>query len=92
MPDQLNLPDRAFVIGSFCARSSLCWPRVCALPVKGGGKLPILHASSDDDQLITIANKMIVAPMIGWRFCRKSSSLLPAKEIAAPNGFEAVIA
>ncbi|MBA5637790.1 NADH-quinone oxidoreductase subunit G [Duganella sp. LX20W] len=84
---QLN---RAFVIGSFLRKDHPLLATRLRTAVKGGAKLSILHAA-DDDQLITIANKMIAAPS-DWlaALSQVVAAVAKAKDIAAPAGFEAV--
>ncbi|MBA5689324.1 NADH-quinone oxidoreductase subunit NuoG [Rugamonas apoptosis] len=84
---QLN---RAFVIGSFLRKDHPLLATRLRTAVKGGAKLSILHAA-DDDQLITIANKMIAAPS-DWlaALSQVVVAVAKAKEVAAPAGFEAV--
>ncbi|HJU99950.1 MAG TPA: NADH-quinone oxidoreductase subunit NuoG [Burkholderiaceae bacterium] len=84
---QLN---RAFVIGSFLRKDHPLLATRLRTAVKGGAKLSILHAA-DDDQLITIANKMIAAPS-DWlaALSQVVAAVAKAKEVAAPAGFDAV--
>ncbi|MBA5604630.1 NADH-quinone oxidoreductase subunit G [Duganella sp. FT3S] len=84
---QLN---RAFVIGSFLRKDHPLLATRLRTAVKGGAKLSILHAA-DDDQLMTIANKMIAAPS-DWlaALSQVVAAVAKAKEVAAPAGFEAV--
>ncbi|GJI99643.1 NADH-quinone oxidoreductase [Duganella rhizosphaerae] len=86
---QLN---RAFVIGSFLRKDHPLLATRLRTAVKGGAKLSILHAS-DDDQLMNIANKMIVAPS-EWlsALSQVVVAVAKAKEVAAPAGFEGVVA
>ena len=84
---QLN---RAFVIGSFLRKDHPLLATRLRTAVKGGAKLSILHAT-DDDQLMTVANKMIVAPS-EWlsALSQVVAAVAKAKEVAAPAGFEGV--
>ncbi|OFA05060.1 NADH-quinone oxidoreductase chain 3 [Duganella sp. HH101] len=84
---QLN---RAFVIGSFLRKDHPLLATRLRTAVKGGAKLSILHAT-DDDQLMNIANKMIVAPS-EWlsALSQVVVAVAKAKEVAAPAGFEGV--
>jgi NADH-quinone oxidoreductase subunit G len=84
---QLN---RAFVIGSFLRKDHPLLATRLRTAVKGGAKLSILHAA-DDDQLMTIANKMIAAPS-DWlaALSQVVAAVAKAKEVAAPAGFDAV--
>ncbi|MES2743339.1 MAG: NADH-quinone oxidoreductase subunit NuoG [Pseudomonadota bacterium] len=81
---------RAFVIGSFLRKDHPLLATRLRAAVKSGGKLSILHAA-DDDQLITIANKMIAAPA-DWlaALSQVVAAVAKAKELAAPAGFEQV--
>jgi len=84
---QLN---RAFVIGSFLRKDHPQLATRLRLAVKGGAKLSVLHAT-DDDLLMNVANKMIVAPS-EWlsALSQVVVAVAKAKEIAAPAGFDAV--
>ena len=84
--------NRAFVIGSFLRKDHPLLATRLRLAVKGGAKLSILHAA-DDDLLIDVANKMIVAPS-DWLAALSEVvvAVAKAKEIAAPAGFEAITA
>ncbi|MES2162618.1 MAG: NADH-quinone oxidoreductase subunit NuoG [Pseudomonadota bacterium] len=84
---QLN---RAFVIGSFLRKDHPLLATRLRTAVKGGAKLSILHAT-DDDQLMNIANKMIVAPS-EWlsALSQVVVAVAKAKEVSAPAGFEGV--
>ncbi|MET3129911.1 NADH-quinone oxidoreductase subunit G [Oxalobacteraceae bacterium GrIS 1.11] len=83
---------RAFVIGSFLRKDHPLLATRLRASVKGGAKLSILHAS-DDDQLISIANKMIAAPS-DWLAALSEvlAAVAKAKDIAAPAGFENIVA
>ena len=84
---QLN---RAFVIGSFLRKDHPQLATRLRLAVKGGAKLSVLHAT-DDDLLMNVANKMIVAPS-EWlsALSQVVVAVAKAKEIAVPAGFDAV--
>src|SRR5471030_2373231 len=86
---QLN---RAFVIGSFLRKDHPLLATRLRLAVKGGAKLSILHGA-DDNLLMDVANKMIVAPS-DWLAALSEVvvAVAQAKEIAAPAGFEAITA
>ncbi|MFS2003667.1 NADH-quinone oxidoreductase subunit NuoG [Duganella sp. CT11-25] len=86
---QLN---RAFVIGSFLRKDHPLLATRLRTAVKGGAKLSILHAT-DDDLLMNVANKLIVAPS-EWlsALSQVVVAVAKAKEVAAPAGFEGVIA
>ncbi|MGK5023911.1 NADH-quinone oxidoreductase subunit NuoG [Janthinobacterium sp. RB2R34] len=81
---------RAFVIGSFLRKDHPLLATRLRASVKSGAKLSILHAS-DDEQLINIANKMIVAPS-DWLAALSEVvvAVAKAKDIAAPAGFDAI--
>ena len=81
---------RAFVIGSFLRKDHPLLATRLRLAVKGGAKLSVLHAT-DDDLLMDVANKMIVAPS-DWLYALSQVvvAVAKAKEVAAPAGFEGV--
>jgi len=80
--------DRAFVIGSFLRKDHPLLSARLRLGVKRGAKLSILHAT-DDDLLMPVANKIIVAPS-GWLAALGEVvvAVAQAKSIAVPAGFE----
>jgi NADH-quinone oxidoreductase subunit G len=82
--------NRAFVIGSFLRKDHPLLATRLRTAVKGGAKLSILHAA-DDDLLMNVANKLIVAPS-EWlsALSQVVVAVAKAKEIAAPAGFEGV--
>ncbi|NVM74736.1 NADH-quinone oxidoreductase subunit G [Duganella sp. SG902] len=82
--------NRAFVIGSFLRKDHPLLATRLRTAVKGGAKLSILHAT-DDDLLMNVANKMIVAPS-EWlsALSQVVVAVAKAKEVAAPAGFEGV--
>ncbi|MQQ99178.1 NADH-quinone oxidoreductase subunit NuoG [Glaciimonas soli] len=84
--------DRVFVIGSFLRKDHPLLSARLRLSVKRGAKLSILHAT-DDDLLMPVANKMIVAPS-AWLAALGEIivAVAQAKGIAAPAGFEKVTA
>ena len=84
---QLN---RAFVIGSFLRKDHPLLATRLRTSIKGGAKLSILHAT-DDDLLMNVANKLIVAPS-EWlsALSQVVVAVAKAKEVAAPAGFEGV--
>jgi NADH-quinone oxidoreductase subunit G len=84
--------NRAFVIGSFLRKDHPLLATRLRTAVKGGAKLSILHAT-DDDQLMNIANKLIVAPS-EWlsALSQVVVAVAKAKEVAAPAGFDGVTA
>jgi len=84
---QLN---RAFVIGSFLRKDHPLLATRLRTSIKGGAKLSILHAT-DDDLLMNVANKLIVAPS-EWlsALSQVVVAVAKAKEVGAPAGFEGV--
>jgi NADH-quinone oxidoreductase subunit G len=82
--------NRAFVIGSFLRKDHPLLATRLRTAVKGGAKLSILHAT-DDDLLMNVANKLIVAPS-EWlsALSQVVVAVAKAKEMAAPAGFEGV--
>ncbi|MTV39925.1 NADH-quinone oxidoreductase subunit NuoG [Duganella radicis] len=82
--------NRAFVIGSFLRKDHPLLATRLRTAVKGGAKLSILHAT-DDDLLMNVANKLIVAPS-DWlsALSQVVVAVAKAKEVAAPAGFEGV--
>ncbi len=86
---QLN---RAFVIGSFLRKDHPLLATRLRTSIKNGAKLSVLHAT-DDDLLMNVANKMIVAPS-EWlsALSQVVVAVAKAKEVAAPAGFEGVTA
>jgi NADH-quinone oxidoreductase subunit G len=86
---QLN---RAFVIGSFLRKDHPLLATRLRTSIKGGAKLSILHAT-DDDLLMNVANKLIVAPS-EWlsALSQVVAAVAKSKEVAAPAGFEGVTA
>jgi NADH-quinone oxidoreductase subunit G len=82
--------NRAFVIGSFLRKDHPLLATRLRTAVKGGAKLSILHAT-DDDLLMNVANKLIVAPS-EWlsALSQVVVAVAKAKEVAVPAGFEAV--
>lgn len=77
-----------FVIGSFFRKDHPLLAARIRHAVKMGAKLNILHAS-DDDLLIPVANKVIVAPS-AWLAALGEviAAVAKAKEIAPPAGYE----
>jgi len=84
--------NRAFVIGSFLRKDHPLLATRLRLAAKAGAQVSLLHAS-DDDQLMTIANKMIVAPS-DWlnALSQVVVAVAAAKGVAAPAGFEGISA
>jgi NADH-quinone oxidoreductase subunit G len=83
---------RAFVIGSFLRKDHPLVATRLRAAVKGGAKLSMLHGT-DDDNLIPVANKLIAAPS-DWLAALSEVvvAIAAAKAIAAPSGFDAVVA
>ncbi|MES2297758.1 MAG: NADH-quinone oxidoreductase subunit NuoG [Pseudomonadota bacterium] len=81
---------RAFVIGSFLRKDHPLLAIRLRAAVKAGAKLSMLHAT-DDDNLITLANKMICAPS-DWLAALSEvvAAVAALKGIALPAGFENV--
>ncbi len=84
--------DRALIIGSFLRKDHPLLAARLRNAVKNGAKLSILHAS-DDELLIPVANKMILAPS-AWLSALGEviAAVAKAKGIAAPTGFENIVA
>jgi NADH-quinone oxidoreductase subunit G len=82
---------RAFVIGSFLRKDHPLLATRLRGAVKGGAKLNLLHGA-DDDNLITVANKIIAAPS-DWLAALSEvvAAVAKAQDIAAPAGFEAIV-
>jgi len=89
---ELSNIKHAFVIGSFLRKDHPLVAIRLRAAVKGGAKLSILHAA-DDELLIPAANKMIVAPS-DWPAALSEvvAAVAAAKGIAAPAGFEHIVA
>ena len=85
---QFGKINRAFVIGSFLRKDHPLLATRLRSAIKGGAQLSILHAS-DDDLLMPVANKMIMAPS-AWLAALSEVvvAVAQAKQIAAPAGFE----
>jgi NADH-quinone oxidoreductase subunit G len=84
--------NRAFVIGSFLRKDHPLLATRLRTAVKGGAKLSLLSAT-DDDLLMNVASKLIVAPS-EWlsALSQVVVAVAKAKEVAAPAGFEGVTA
>ncbi|CAN5885422.1 NADH-quinone oxidoreductase subunit NuoG [soil metagenome] len=80
--------DNVFVIGSFLRKDHPLLAARLRQSVKLGAKLSVLHAT-DDDLLIKLANKAVLAPS-GWvAFLGEIAVAIASKKnIAAPAGFE----
>ena len=88
--DEFAHLKRVFVIGSFLRKDHPLLAARLRQAIKMGAKLNVLHAS-DDELLMPIANKMVVAPS-NWLAALSEIvvALADLKEIAAPSGFEGV--
>ena len=84
--------QRAFVIGSFLRKDHPLLAARLRQSVKSGAKVSLLHAT-DDDLLMPLANKMIVAPS-AWlgALGEVIVAIAQAKSIAVPAGFESTTA
>ena len=79
-----------FVIGSFLRKDHPLLAARLRQAVKMGAKLSILHAT-DDDLLIPVANKAILAPSAWLGFLAEVAvAIANKKEIAKPIGFESI--
>jgi NADH-quinone oxidoreductase subunit G len=79
-----------FVIGSFLRKDHPLLAARLRQAVKMGAKLSVLHAT-DDDLLMPVANKAILAPSAWLSFLAEIAvAIATKKEIAKPEGFEAV--
>jgi NADH-quinone oxidoreductase subunit G len=87
---ELDHIQHAFVIGSFLRKDQPLLAARLRQAVRHGAKLSVLHAA-DDDLLMNVANKMIVAPS-AWTSALAgiAAAVAQAKGIAAPAGFEQV--
>ncbi|GGC72042.1 NADH-quinone oxidoreductase subunit NuoG [Undibacterium terreum] len=79
-----------FVIGSFLRKDHPLLAARLRQSVKMGAKLSALHAT-DDDLLIKLANKAVLAPSAWLGFLAEVAVAVAAKkEIAKPAGFDSV--
>jgi NADH-quinone oxidoreductase subunit G len=87
---ELSTLKRVFVIGSFLRKDHPLAATRLRAAVKAGAKLSMLH-SAQDDNLITTANRMIVAPS-DWLAALTEivAAVAAAKGVAAPAGFDNV--
>jgi NADH-quinone oxidoreductase subunit G len=83
---------RAFVIGSFLRKDHPLLASRLRQATKRGAKISVLHAT-DEDLLMPVASKMIKAPS-AWLSALGEviSAIAEAKSIAAPAGFENIVA
>ena len=89
---ELSHLQRAFVIGSFLRKDHPLFATRIRAAVKAGGKLSVLHASNDEN-LIDTAHKIVTAPS-NWLAALSGvvAAVAKAKGVAAPAGFEAIVA
>jgi len=89
---ELSSLQRMFVIGSFLRKDHPLFATRIRAAVKAGGKLSVLHGSNDEN-LITTANKIIAAPT-DWLAALSGvvAAVAKAKGVAAPAGFEGIVA
>nr|CCO25580.1 NADH dehydrogenase I chain G [uncultured bacterium] len=82
--------QRVFVVGSFLRKDHPLIASRLRQATKMGAKLSILHAS-DDDLLMKVANKMILAPS-AWlaALSEMIAAVAKLKELPLPAGFEAI--
>jgi NADH-quinone oxidoreductase subunit G len=79
---------QVFVIGSFLRKDHPLLAARLRHSVKGGAKLSVLH-STDDDLLIKLANKAVLAPSAWVSFLAEVAVAIAIKiEITKPVGFE----
>ncbi len=77
-----------FVIGSFLRKDHPLLAARLRQSVKAGAKLSVLH-TTDDDLLIPLANKVVLAPSAWLAFLGEVAvAIANKKEIAKPEGFE----
>jgi NADH-quinone oxidoreductase subunit G len=88
----LSLQKRVFVIGSFLRRDHPLVATRLRAAVKGGAKLTILNGSHEDN-LIPGASNIVAAPS-DWLAALSEIvvAVAAAKGVAAPAGFEAIVA
>jgi len=82
--------QRVFVIGSFLRKDHPLLATRIRAAVKSGAKLSVLHGT-DEENLITTANKLIAAPS-EWlaALSQVVVAVASAKEVAAPAGFDGI--
>jgi NADH-quinone oxidoreductase subunit G len=83
---------RAFIIGSFLRKDNPLLAAKLRQSVKRGAKVSLLHAT-DEDLLMPVSTKMIKAPS-AWLSALGEvvAAIAQAKSIAAPAGFEKIVA
>ncbi|MBX9869299.1 MAG: molybdopterin-dependent oxidoreductase, partial [Burkholderiaceae bacterium] len=80
-----------FVIGSFLRKDHPLLASRVRQAVKSGAKLSFLHAS-DDDLLIKISNKAVMAPSMWLKFLAEiAAAIAEQKEINKPVGCEDIL-
>lgn len=85
---QVGQLSQVFVIGSFLRKDHPLLTARLRQAVKSGAKLNILHAT-DDDLLIKVANKSVLAPSVWVSFLAEIAvAIANKKEIVKPNGFD----
>ena len=85
---QVGQLSQVFVIGSFLRKDHPLLTARLRQAVKSGAKLSILHAT-DDDLLIKVANKSVLAPSVWVSFLAEIAvAIANKKEIVKPNGFD----
>jgi NADH-quinone oxidoreductase subunit G len=82
--------DRVFIIGSFLCKDHPLVSARLRLSAKRGAEVNILHAT-DDDLLMPITNKMIIAPS-DWLsiLCQVAAAVARIKGTATPLGLEKI--
>jgi NADH-quinone oxidoreductase subunit G len=87
---EISTLQRVFVIGSFLRKDHPLFATRIRAAVKAGGKLSVLHGT-DEENLITTANKIIAAPS-DWLAALSGvvAAVAKARGVAAPAGFEGV--
>jgi NADH-quinone oxidoreductase subunit G len=85
---EISTLQRVFVIGSFLRKDHPLFATRIRAAVKAGGKLSVLHGT-DEENLITTANKIIAAPS-DWLAALSGvvAAVAKARGVAAPAGFE----
>ena len=79
---------QVFVIGSFLRKDHPLLAARLRQSVKNGAKLSVVH-STDDDLLISLANKVVLAPSAWVGFLAEVAvAVANKKEISKPAGFE----
>lgn len=79
-----------FIVGSFLRKDHPLLAARVRQAVKSGAKLSLLHAS-DDDLLMKVSNKAIIAPSMWLKFLAEiASAVAEQKEINRPIGCESI--